>query len=30
LKASEMKDSMDGVIQQIKTSEEIDPDWKFD
>jgi hypothetical protein len=25
-----MKDSMDGVIQQIRTSEEIDPDWRFD
>jgi hypothetical protein len=30
LKVCEMKDSMDGVIQQIRTSEEIDPDWRFD
>ncbi|XP_051200332.1 zinc finger BED domain-containing protein RICESLEEPER 2 isoform X1 [Lolium perenne] len=30
LKVCEVKNSMDGVIQQIKTSDEIDPDWKFD
>nr|XP_051178170.1 uncharacterized protein LOC127292756 isoform X3 [Lolium perenne] len=30
LKVCEVKDSMDGVIKQIKTSDEIDPDWKFD
>uniref|UniRef100_A0ACD5WHP5 Uncharacterized protein n=1 Tax=Avena sativa TaxID=4498 RepID=A0ACD5WHP5_AVESA len=30
MKVCEVKCSMDGVIQQIKTSDEIDPDWKFD
>jgi hypothetical protein len=30
LKVCEVKDSMDGVIKQVKTSDEIDPDWKFD
>jgi hypothetical protein len=30
LKVFEVKDSMDGVIKQIKTFDEIDPDWKFD
>jgi hypothetical protein len=30
LKVFEVKDSVDGVIKQIKTSDEIDPDWKFD
>lgn len=30
LKLCEVKKSMDGVIEQIRTSDEIDPDWKFD
>jgi hypothetical protein len=30
LKVCEVKCSMDGVIKQIRTSEEIDPDWRFD
>uniref|UniRef100_A0ACD5ZWZ7 Uncharacterized protein n=1 Tax=Avena sativa TaxID=4498 RepID=A0ACD5ZWZ7_AVESA len=30
LKVCEVKCSMDGVVQQIRTSDEIDPDWKFD
>uniref|UniRef100_A0ACD5VC31 Uncharacterized protein n=1 Tax=Avena sativa TaxID=4498 RepID=A0ACD5VC31_AVESA len=30
LKVCEVKCSMDGVIQKIRTSDEIDPDWKFD
>uniref|UniRef100_A0ACD5WLU8 Uncharacterized protein n=1 Tax=Avena sativa TaxID=4498 RepID=A0ACD5WLU8_AVESA len=30
MKVCEVKSAMDGVIQQIKTSDEIDPDWKFD
>ena len=30
LKVCEVKKSMDGVIQQISTSDEVDPNWKFD
>jgi hypothetical protein len=30
LKVCEVRCSMDGVIKQIRTSEEIDPDWRFD
>jgi hypothetical protein len=30
MKVCEVKNSMDAVIQQIKNSDEIDPDWKYD
>ncbi|XP_047054529.1 zinc finger BED domain-containing protein RICESLEEPER 3-like [Lolium rigidum] len=30
LKVCEVKCSMDGLVQQMKNSDEIDPDWKFD
>ncbi|XP_051228633.1 zinc finger BED domain-containing protein RICESLEEPER 2-like [Lolium perenne] len=30
LKVCEIKCSMDGLVQQMKNSDEIDPDWKFD